>query len=213
MLLSSMRRSRPFARRGADAEQQIEHGARVADHRQRLIRRRPADRVGIGARVAIRAAARLVDVLDAQLHRRNRGALAVLLRVVLIDRRADEDVRALRLLRMHLRQEHRARAEVIAADFRRRERLGVPHVGVADDRDVVAERLERREAARRQVELAAHRRRRPQVLLDAERRAAGGAVHHLDGRKANLAAGGLRRGAGRNHGLEERQRHGDAGAP
>ena len=36
-------------------------------------------------------------------------------------------------LRMRLGEEHRARAEVIAADFRRRERLGVAHVGVADD--------------------------------------------------------------------------------
>ena len=63
--------------------------------------------------------------------------------VQLIQRGAGIDVRALRLLRMRLRQEHRARAEVVAADFRRRERLGHADVGVADDRHVVAEALER----------------------------------------------------------------------
>ena len=64
-----------LARRRADAEQLIEDHARVAHHRQRLRRRRPADRVGVGARVAVGAAARLVHVLDAQLHRRNRRVL------------------------------------------------------------------------------------------------------------------------------------------
>ena len=66
---------RPRGRRGADAEQLIEHRARVANHRQRLGRRGPADRVGVGARVAVEAAAGLVDVLDAQLHRRDRRVL------------------------------------------------------------------------------------------------------------------------------------------
>ena len=55
------------------------------------------------------------------------------LRVELVERRADAEIRALRLLRVRLREEHRARAEVIAADFRQRERLGLAHVGVADD--------------------------------------------------------------------------------
>ena len=77
MLRSSPRRSRRSAGRGADAEQLIEHDARIAHHRQRLRRRRPADRVGVGARVAVGAAAGLVDVLDAQLHRRDRRVLAV----------------------------------------------------------------------------------------------------------------------------------------
>ena len=71
---------------------------------------------------------------------------------------------------MHLGQEHRARAEVIAADLRRADRFGSLAVGVADDRQVVAERLERRQAARRQIEVASDRRRRPQVL--GERRSA-----------------------------------------
>ena len=167
---SSCGGARRASRRRADAEQLIEHRARVANHRQRLGRRRPADRVGVDARVAVGAAARLIDVLDAQLHRRNRRVLAELLRVDLIERRAGEDVRALRLLRVRLREEHRRGAEVIAADLRRRERLGVADVGVADDGQVVAVRLERAQAGRRQVERRAGRRRRPHVLLEAERR-------------------------------------------
>ena len=130
-------------RRGADAEQLIEHRARVADHRQRIGRRRPADRVGVDARVVVGAAAGLIDVLDAQLHRRNRRRVAELLRVDLIERRAGEDVRALRLLRLRLREEHRRRAEVIGADLGRGERFGIADVGVADDGQVVAIRLER----------------------------------------------------------------------
>ena len=90
-------------------------------------------------------------------------------------------IRALRLVRMRLGQEHRRRAEVIAADLGRRERLGVAHVGVADDGQVLPVGLERAEHARRQIERRSGLRRRPQVLLHAERRAAGRAVHHLDG--------------------------------
>ena len=63
----------------AGAEQQIERDARVADHRQRLARARPADRVGVGAGVVVVAAAGLIEVLDAELHRRDRRVLAELL--------------------------------------------------------------------------------------------------------------------------------------
>src|SRR5256885_2248549 len=35
----------------ADAKQLIEHDARIAHHRQRLLWRRPADRVGVDARI------------------------------------------------------------------------------------------------------------------------------------------------------------------
>ena len=48
---------------------------------------------------------------------------------------------------MRLREEHGARAEVIAADLRRFERFGHAHVGVAHDRQILAPRLERRERA------------------------------------------------------------------
>ena len=90
---------------------------------------------------------------------------------------------------MALRQEHGARAEVVAADFRRGEGLGVADVGVADDRQVVAERLDRAEAARRQVEVAARLLGRPHELLGAEPGAAGRAVHDFNGGEAHPLAG------------------------
>ena len=113
---------------------------------------------------------------------------------------------------MHLRQEHRARAEVIAADFRRRERFGVAHVGVADDGDVVAERLERREA------LGERSKSRPTAAGDHMFFLMPNAVLPAEpctismAAKRTLAARGLGARAGRHHGLEERQRHGDANA-
>ena len=208
MLLSSARRCGALFRRGADAEQLIEGQPRVANHRQRRILVGPADRVGVDARVAIRAAARLIDRFDAQLHRRNRRLLPELLRVDLVERDAGANVRALRLPRMRLGQEHRARAEVIAADLRQLERLGVAHVGVADDGQVVAERLERRQAGRRQVEALADRGGRPQVLLQAELGRACRPVHHLDGGHSDLPGRGLgEHGARRHHRLDHRQRH------
>jgi hypothetical protein len=69
---------------------------------------------------------------------------------------------------MRLGQEDRARTKVIAADLRRLKRLGVAHVGVADDRDVVAPWLERGQARRAEVEMASDRSRRPQVFLETD---------------------------------------------
>jgi hypothetical protein len=106
---------------------------------------------------------------------------------------------------MGLRQEDRARPEVIAADFLRLEGFGVAHVGVADDRQVFAERLERAHAARRQIELTPDRRRRPHVLGQAERRASRRAMHHLDARQTRAAGGrslGQQRSR-RHHRVEE----------
>ena len=133
MLLRVSRRAARSSGVLPDAEQHVEGDARIADHRQRLARRRPADRVGVGAGVVVGAAAGLIEVLDAELHRRQRRRLPGALGVELIERGAGEQIGALRLLRVRLREEHRARAEVIAADLRQRERLGVARVGVADD--------------------------------------------------------------------------------
>ena len=197
MLRRVSRRVGAIRLRAAGAEQHVERDARVADHRQRLVRRRPADRVGVGARVVVGAAAGLVEVLDAELHRRERRGLAELLRVHLIERRAGPDVGALRLLRMRLRQEHRARAEVVAADFRRGERLGHAHVGVADDRHVVAIRLERRQrVVGHDREVRAGLRRREQVLARAPLVAAGEAVHFLDADQPRAVRGRRRLRAG-----------------
>jgi hypothetical protein len=109
---------------------------------------------------------------------------------------------------MHLSEEHGARTEMVAADLRRRERFRVADVGVADDRQVVAVRLERRETGRREVELRPDARRRPQIFLDAERRAARRSVHHLDRDQTNLFGRGARDRASGHHRLEERKRHG-----
>ena len=99
---------------------------------------------------------------------------AMLSRDDLVERRADVEVGALRLLRMRLREEHRARPEVVAADLRRLERLGHAHVGVADDRQVL--RATARAAASApsgiELEVAADLGRRPQIL----RRAPGVAI-------------------------------------
>src|SRR5215470_985208 len=57
---------RALFRRRAGAEQHVERDARVANHRQRLARRGPADRVGVGARIVVGAAAGLIQVLDAE---------------------------------------------------------------------------------------------------------------------------------------------------
>ena len=99
-----------------------------------------------------------------ELHRRNRRVLAELLHVQLIHRRADLDVGAFGQLRMRVRVHHRARAEVIAAHFGSRLRFRHPRVGVADDRQVIAERLERAEAALAEVEAAAGRGGIPEIL-------------------------------------------------
>ena len=197
-----------------DTEQLVEDDAGIAEHRQRLVGGRPADRVGVDAVVAVAAAAGGVDVLDAQLHRRDCGVLAEPPRVELIERDPTGDVTALRLLRVRLGEERAARSEVIAADLLRREWIRRVDVGVADDGEDVAERRQRAKAGRREIEVAADRGRRPQVLLDADRRAAGRAVHHLDADEARLLrrVDGGRRAPRRDHRLEEGQRDGRAGA-
>ena len=207
----------PLLRRAAGPEQHLERHPRVADHRQRLARRRPADRVGVGARVVVGAAARLVQVLDAELERRHRRRLAEAPRVELVERRPDEQVGALRLLRVGLGEEDGRRPEVVAADLRRAERLGHAHVGVADDAQVVAEGLERLQRALvRQLEVGADRGRREQVAARPPLVAAGQPVDLLDADQARHVRRGRRDGAPeaarRDHRVEQRQRHGSAHA-
>ena len=178
-IVAAARRSVGIA--AAGAKQQVKRGPWIADHRQRLRRRRPADRVGVRAGVVVRATAGLIQIFDAQLHRRNRRVLSDFARHDLIKRVADKQVGSLRLLGMRLREEHRTRPEVIAADFRRLERLRHAHIGVADDVDVLAPRIERLERA-----LGAERKftsqslRCPQVLRGTPGVGARRAVHRLD---------------------------------
>ena len=200
----------PVLRRTAGPEQLVERGPRVTDHGQRLRRRRPADRVRVHAGVSVRAPARLVHVLDAELHGGDRRVLPEALRVVLVHRGANQHVRALGLFRVRLREEGGAGAEVVAADLLRRLRLRILDVRVRDDRQVVAPRLERAQTARREVEVAPHLLGRPHELRRAPFVAAGGAVHHLDAHEPLHVRERLRGGpqsAGRQHRIQERQRH------
>ncbi len=198
----------PLLRRAAGAEELLEDRPRIADHRERLRRRRPADRVGVGAGVAVRAAPGLVDVLDAELHRRDRRLVTEPLRVDLVERSADEKVGALRLLRMRLREEHRRRAEVVTTDLGGREGVRHPAIGVADDRQVLPERLERAHAAERQIEVLAFLRRGPESELRAQVVTAGRPVNLLDAHQARAVGrsrgfGGMPRLRCRNHGIEK----------
>ena len=102
-------------------------------------RRRPTDGVRVHAGVAVIAGARGVHHFDAELDRRQRRILAELLRVELVDRRADEIIRAFGHLGMRRGQIHRARAEMIGAFLGRRPGGGRMQVRVADDGDVIAE--------------------------------------------------------------------------
>jgi hypothetical protein len=109
-----------------------------------------------------------------------------------------------------LREEHRARAEVIAADFRKRERFRVARIGVADERHLIAEGLERAErVVRHEREIAAGGFGREQELRGAPVVAAGQTVHLFDADQARpVGRRGYRAGStGRHHGVEERQRH------
>ena len=201
---------RPIFGRAARSKQHVEGDPRVADHRQGFVRRRPADRVGVRTRVVVGAASRLIQVLDAELHRRHGCALAEALRVHLIHRRPRPEVGAVGLLRVRLRQEDGARTEVVSADFRQRDGLRHPHVGVADDREVVAIGLERAQwVVGDQREVAAGGLGCEEVLARAELVAAGQAVHLLDADEPRpVGCGRFDAGpSGGNHRVQERQRH------
>ena len=172
----------------AGAEQQVERCARIPDHGQRLSGRGPADRVGVGAGVVVVAAASLIEILDAQLHRGDRRVLSDLARHDLVERGADIQIGTLRLLGVRLCEKHRARSEVITADLRRIERFGHAHVGVADDRHFVLPRFHRRKRAFRvEREIATDTLRRPQILRRAPAVRTGRAVYRFDGHQALVA--------------------------
>jgi hypothetical protein len=114
---------------------------------------------------------------------------------------------------MRLGEEDGARSKMIAAHFVHLVRVSAGAIGVADDGEIVAKRLERRKARGAQIELAPGCGRRPQTLFDPDRRTAGRPVHHLDAHEPGFACGGCRRRAtGRHHGVEQRQRNGGANA-
>ena len=177
--------------------------------------RGPAQRVGVHAGVAVRAAPGLVDVLDAQLHRGDRRVLTEAVRVDLVQRSAHVDIRSLGLLDVRLRQERRRGAEVVPADLLGDEGFGHLHVGVAHDGEVPAPRLQGAQGGGREVEVAADRGGAPEVLLCAPRGAARRPVRHLHRDQARGIHGpdGLpSTQTRRNHGVEHGQGHGGAHA-
>ena len=199
----------------AGAEQNVEGDARISDHGQWLGGTRPTDGVRVRTGIVVVASASLVEILDAELHRRNRRVAANPPGHQLVERRAHVEIGALRLLGMRLGEEHRARAKMIAADFWRDERFGHAHVGVAHNREVLSPWVERRERTRRiQFESAAHRGGRPQVFHRAPRVTSRRAVHRLNAHQSRLVRcrgrGGARaKPAERwHHRVEVRQRHG-----
>ena len=207
---------RPVRGRVPGAEQPLEHHARFADRRKRLAGRGPGERGRIGAVVVVGAAAAAIDALDAEFQRGEHRLPPEALRVQLVERRADEDVGPLRLLRMGLGQEHCRRSVVVAADLLRPERFRRPAVGVAHDRQVLAERLQGLElAVRDQLEAASGRRRREKVAAVAPVARAGDAHRLLDGDQPGefrrLPRGGPQPGG--SHCVEQGQRHAGAGPP
>jgi hypothetical protein len=186
----------------AVAEEALEHDARLRLHRhgRRLVA--PRDRVEVRAAVALLADADQL-VLHAQLERSERCAAAQLVGDDLIERHARLEVRALGLLRMHAREERRARTGMVAdGPFAREQRVRVAERQSAHDEHAIAERRQRRHD-RRQLEAGAFPGGRPLVHDQTGR--------DVDHRQALDRAGG---GAGErgHHAVEQRQRHAGAEA-
>ena len=188
------------------------------DHGQRLIRRRPANRVRVDARVSVGTAAGLIDRLDAELHGGNRRVLPELLHEHLVHRGADADVRAFGQLRTHVREHHRVERKWSPPTSAGGIRFGHAHVRVADDRQVIAEGFERTEAALGDVELAADDFRVPEELRGPELTASRRSMHLLDADEPRAVRGHPSPGAGkcrarRDHRVQQRQRDRGAQTP
>ncbi len=208
LLLVRRRRARSSGEPPAP-KQEVERHPRVADHRQRLCRRPPADRIGVHARIAIRTATGLIDVFDTELHRRDRRILAVPVGIQLVERGPHVHVRTLCLLRMRLREEYRTRAEVVTPDLVWLEGLRHPNIGVADDREVLAPRVEREQRTRREVEVVPYISGSPEVLTRTPIVTARAPMYQLDRDQARgivLVDGRSPQPACRDHGIHQRKR-------
>src|ERR1700733_7894733 len=99
------------------AEKHIEDHSWISNHRKRLGRRCPTDRIDVHTRVVVGAASRLIDAFNSKLNGRERRILTKTLGIDLIEGRTAEDVRTLSLLRMGLGQIDRAGTEMVATQF------------------------------------------------------------------------------------------------
>ena len=184
----------------AVAEQAVEHHARIDLHGQRRGGRAPGNRVHVGATEAdVAGADQAAVILGGQFERRQRRFLADLLRGDLIDGDAGVNVGAIGALGVDAVQEHRRGARVVAAVIAGSGGRGHLVRQIADHHHLVLERLQRGERAGK-----------------LERAFLGGRPvgHHAAVRdeaqpEPDLrVGGGLRqRRLGRNHGIEQRQRH------
>ena len=84
---------------------------------------------------------------------------------------------------VRLGQEHRTRPEVITAHLVSIKGLGHAHIGIADDGQVLAPRIQRAERARREVEVPTHLCRRPKVLRSTEFTRPCCAMNHFNAHK------------------------------
>ena len=188
----------PFLRRVALTEQPLEQLARIGFHRQRRRRRPEGDGVAVAAsegavaRVPVAAAA-----LGRHFERRQRRVLAEVRGGELIH--GDAAVRLLALARQHAAQPG-PRTERVHG---RRDRPLV--LQSADHRQLFLERRERLED-RRQLEVRPFGHRRP-LIHDR-------AVRQIHEPHARLGTGGRlgQSGPRRDHRVQQRQAHGDAGA-
>ena len=180
LVVCSSRARRASARRAVAAEHALEHDARVQLHRQRLRRRAPRDRVHVGAEEVGGAGAEDVRaVLDRELHRRERRALADLLRDDLVDRRVELDQVAARCVR--------ARREEAGAGRMRVRAFGVE---ARDDVEVLAQACERFQD-HRQLEARAGRLRHPDVHDRAVRNVDRAEAQRRLGRRSARARAGV----------------------
>src|SRR5262249_21769626 len=125
------------------AEEPDEQVARAGLLRVRLVRRAPGDVRRVRAAVARVAVARLRAAVGAELERREARVTADLLGDDLVGGDADVDVLAIRLLRVHAGEVHRAVAGVVAGAVA--QAFGVLLLEAGDVADRAGQRLEGRE--------------------------------------------------------------------
>ncbi len=189
----------------ADAEEPLEHGARVGFHRQRRLGVAPRDRGAIGAAIAVLALPHQVVRLEGELQRRQLRLLAEFLGRDLVQRNAGFEVGAAAgLLRMRARQEARLGARMIAVALAR-QRIRFLAAHAAQDDQAVPKRRERLQDLRER-EGRAVAGRRPARHAHAVGQIEGAEAAHRLRRRL------LHRGERRHHAVEQRQRDGGSEA-
>jgi hypothetical protein len=194
----AIRRARRCRLRAVRAEQPFEQTTRIGNRRQRLRFGLPREVVGVGARVAAVAVARLARLFQPDLERGQPGLAANRLRRDLIGGNPELEIGAGSLQDLHARHVRPEGAPVIARAVLQR----APPVRrqVRQDQEFILHGFERREDARQDAERSLGG-RRPVPHVDAVRQVEPGEAHR---------PGGSRAGEGGGHRVEERQADGRA---